>query len=261
MKTSQRTFWISFIAVTICFAFAISVSAQVQTQTSTHTTGTGHTTKVENGEVVHVSGNNLVVKMADGTIRDFPNVPDSVKITVDGKELSVHDLKPGMKLQRTITTTSTSRIVKTTQSVTGKVWQVTPPNSVILRLEDGTNEQFQIPPGQKFNINGQETDAFGLKKGMSITATKVVEVPETTFAQQAKVTGEMPPTPAAPPADLPILVVVAVPAPAPSPSVAAAPAPTKLPQTGSELPLIGFIGMLSIASSLGLKAFRSKSGK
>jgi hypothetical protein len=46
--------------------------------------------------------------------------------------------------------------------VTGKVWHVTPQNSVILSLQDGTNQSFKIPKGQKFTVNGQQTDAFGL---------------------------------------------------------------------------------------------------
>jgi hypothetical protein len=76
-----------------------------------------------------------------------------------------------MKLQRTIATTTTSQTVTTVQTVTGKVWNVNPTNSVILTLEDGTNQQFKIPKGQKFNVDGQETDARGLRKGMKISAT------------------------------------------------------------------------------------------
>ena len=56
----------------------------------------------------------------------------------------------------------------------GKVWHVNPPNTVILTLEDGTNQSFNIPKGQKFNIDGQTVDAFHLKKGMKVSATKVV---------------------------------------------------------------------------------------
>ena len=48
---------------------------------------------------------------------------------------------------------------------------------MILTLEDGTNQQFKIPNGQKFMVNGQMTDAWGLKKGMTVSATKVVEEP------------------------------------------------------------------------------------
>ncbi|HEX4772064.1 MAG TPA: LPXTG cell wall anchor domain-containing protein [Bryobacteraceae bacterium] len=220
---------------------------------------------VERAEVVYVSGNDLVVKMDDGEIRHLANVPESTKINVDGKELGVHELKPGMKLQRTIVTTTTPRMITTVQTVTGKVWHVTPPNSVILTLDDGTNQQFSIPKGQKFTVDGQQTDAFGLKKGMTISATKVVEVPETVVAQHRRLTGEMP-TPTPPPADTPILIVYAprAPAPAAAPAAAAAPtevaaaepAPTKLPKTGSLTPLIGLLGLISLTLSIGITAVR-----
>ena len=65
-------------------------------------------TTVERGEVVYVSGNDLVVKMDDGQIRNFSDVPESARVTVGGQQLSIHDLKPGMKLERTITTTRVS---------------------------------------------------------------------------------------------------------------------------------------------------------
>ena len=45
--------------------------------------------------------------------------PKSVKATVDGKQLGIHDLKPGMERQRTITTTTTPQIVITIETVTG----------------------------------------------------------------------------------------------------------------------------------------------
>jgi hypothetical protein len=49
-------------------------------------------------------------------------------------------------------------------------------------------------------------DAWGLKPGMIITATKIVEFTATEVEQQRKLTGSMPPPPPAPPADAPILV-------------------------------------------------------
>jgi len=177
---------------------------------------------------------------------------------VDGKQLGIHDLKPGMTLQRTITTTTTPKVITTTQSVTGTVWHVQPPLSVILTMEDGKNQEFKIPKGQKFNIDGQTVDAWGLKKGMKVSATKVVEMPETQVAQQRKLTGTMPPPPAPPPADVPILVVVAAPMPMPAPAapVVAEAAPAALPKTGSELPLFGLIGALSLLGGLGLRVIR-----
>ena len=97
-------------------------------------------------------------------------------------------------------------------------------------------------------------DAWGLKKGMNVSATKVVQTPTTVVAQKAKLTGEMPPAPPPPPADVPILVVEEVAVPV---QVAQAPAPAPvLPKTGSELPLVGLIGLLSLASSLGLRTAR-----
>ena len=74
--------------------------------------------------------------------------PTVSRATVDGKQLSIHDLKPGMKLQRTITTTTTPMTITTVQTVKGKVWAINPPLSIILTLEDGKNQQFKIPQGQ-----------------------------------------------------------------------------------------------------------------
>ena len=234
----------------LCLAFTLSMSAQVQTTTSTQAGNATATTTVERGEVVYVTGNDLVVKMEDGTIRHFANVPETTKITVGDQQLGIHDLKPGMQLQRTITTTTTPRTITTVKSVTGTVWNVNPPLSVILTMENGKNQQFKIPKDQKFNIDGQMVDAWGLKKGMKVSATKVVEAPETVIAQQRKLTGTMPPPPP-PPADVPILVVEEV---APPVQVASA----TLPKTGSPLPLIGFLGLLSVTSAFGLKALRTR---
>jgi hypothetical protein len=233
------------------------MTAQVQTTTTTSADKASVVTKVEKGEIVYLDGNNVVIKMEDGSLRHFDNVPDSARITVDGKELGIHDVQVGMKVQRTIATTTTPKTITTVKSVTGKVWHVTPPSSVILTLEDGTNQQFKIPNNQKFNVDGQMVDAWGLKKGMKISATKVVEEPITVVEQQRKLTGTMPPPPPAPPADLPVIVFVRV---APPVETVAETAPAALPKTGSPLPLIGFLGLLSLASGLGVKVVRTKLG-
>jgi len=117
-------------------------------------------------------------------------------------------------------------------------------------LEDGTNQAFKIPKGQKFTIDGQELDAFALKKGMNVSAQRVTEVPETVVTQEVKRTGTMPPPPPAPKQDVPVLIVMAPAAEAPVQTAAAEPAPTKLPKTASELPLLGLLGMLFCGLSL-----------
>jgi LPXTG-motif cell wall-anchored protein len=238
-----------------CLALVVGMSAQVQTEATTTTGQPTHQVTVDRGEVVLVDGNHLVVKMEDGSIRDIANVPESARATMNGRELGIHDLKPGMKLEHTITTTTTPRTITTVQSVTGKVWHVTPPNSVILTLEDGTNQSFQIPKGQQFNIDGKMVDAWGLKKGMKVSATKVVEVPETVVAQQRKLTGSMPPPPPPPP-DVPILIVLVTHvAPAPAQAQAEV-APAKLPKTGSQLPLIGLLGLALTGASFAMRFLR-----
>jgi hypothetical protein len=237
---------------------AARLNAQVQTNTQTASGQATKTVQVERGEVVLVSGNDLIVKMEDGTIRHIANVPESARVNVNGQSLGIHDLKPGMKLERTITTTSTPKIITTTKSVTGTVVQVTPPLAVTLRLDDNSVQRFNIPKGQKFNIDGQDVDAFGLKPGMKISATKVVEEPVTSVSVMKNTTGTMPPPP--PPPDVPVLVAVMVPAPAPAAApAAAAPAeapPAKLPKTASLVPLIGALGVLFSCVALALGVVR-----
>jgi hypothetical protein len=245
------------LAASTTAVFAIRMCAQVQSKSTTESGEAVKEVKVERGEVVYASGNDVIIKMEDGTIRDVTNVPENARIMVDGKQLGVHDLKPGMKLQRTITTTTTPRIVTTVQTVTGKIWQIAPPTSVVLTMEDGKNQRFTIPTGQKFNVDGQMVDAFHLKKGMKISATKITEIPETVVAHERQVTGTMPPPPPAPPADMPVLVVVEKQlAPAPVQQAAAEPAPEKLPKTASPIPLVGLLGLVSLALYLGLRIVR-----
>ena len=239
-----------------CLALALHTSAQVKTETSTTRGAATQEITVERGEVVHISGNDLVLRMEDGSIRHFSNVPETARVTVDGQELGVHDLKTGMKLQRTLKVTTTPTVVTTVKTVTGKVWHVTPPNTVILHLEDGTNQQFTIPKDQKFMIDGQETDAWGLKKGMKVSATKIVEEPVSVVEHERQVTGSMPPPPPAPAADVPILIASA----GPPPNLPAPPSPTppaELPKTASHLPLLGLVGGIALLLSIGLKTLRS----
>ena len=255
MNSPWRTFLSRWsIAAAIFLAGTTAMTAQVQTTTNT-TEGTAtQEVKVDRAVVEHVSGNDVWVKMEDGTVRHIAHVSDSTRINVDGKEIGVHELKPGMKLERTITTTTTPRTVTTVQTVTGRVWHVTPPKSVILTLENGQNQQFTVPDGQKFTINGQQTDVWHLKKGMTVSATKVVEAPETVVAHQRQLTGTAPPPPPMP-VDTPVLIVIAKAQPAPAPAAPAA-EPAALPKTGSSLPLIGLLGLLFTSTSLCLRLVR-----
>jgi RNase P/RNase MRP subunit p29 len=250
---------VTHVAVVGAIVLAMSLSAFAQVKSETQVASEGaqtKTVKVERGEVVYVSGNSCVIKAEDGTLRHFDNVPDSVTVTVDGKQLNIHQIQPGMKLEKQTITTTTPRMITTIKTVSGKVFYVNPPTTVILTMDNGKNQKFTIPKGQKFTINGQQTDAFGLRKGMKVDAQQVIEQPETLVAQEVKRTGIAPPPPPAPKQDVPILVVY-VPAAAPAPvETASEAAPTKLPKTASNWPLLGLLGSLSIGLGFTLRAIR-----
>ena len=243
----------TLLAVGLFLAFTASMMAQVKTETATTAGAASKVAKVVRGEVVYVSGNDLVVKMEDGEIRHV-TVPAGATATVDGKTITVEDLKPGMKLEKTIVTTTTPKTITEVKTVTGTVFHVSPPTTVILTMENNQNQQFKIPKGQKFNVDGRMVDAFELRKGMKVSATKVVETPITEVTERARVSGTGPPPPPPPPVDLPILIAETAPAPAPAP--AAEPAPAELPTTASPLPLLGLLGVLSMAGGLGLGKIR-----
>ncbi len=240
----------------INLVFAVSMSAQVEKETTTTHGASTKEVSVESGEVVMVEGNDLIIKNDQGQIVHFPNVPNSTKFHVGGQELSVHQLQPGTKLERTITITTTPKLVTTTETVTGTVWHVTPPTRVILTLEDGTNQQFTIPRGTTFMVDGRQTDANGLRPGMKISATRVIETPMTVVNQHTHISGTAPPPPPAPAAATPVLIVVSQPVAAPAPEAAAAPAPAALPKTGSIIPLVGLVGLLLLGVSFGLTMLR-----
>ena len=68
-------------------------------------------------------GGQLVVRLPEGT-REL-TVPDDFRFTVDGKQLALAELKPGMKGTATITTRTTVTPVTVTEVKNGTVMQAT----------------------------------------------------------------------------------------------------------------------------------------
>jgi LPXTG-motif cell wall-anchored protein len=231
-----------------------AVSAQDASTTSTNQSGQSTvSTEVKSAKVVYVSGNDVVVKMDDNGQIKHVVVPDDVKINVDGKDLTVHDLKPGMHVTRTITTTSTPKTITTVRTVKGRVWYVNPPSSLILTLPDGTNKQYKVPAGQKFEMNGKMHDLFDIKKGEVISATAITESPEVEESSARSVSGTLPPPPPTPPAEAVLLIEEPTSAaPAPAQEMAQA----TLPKTGSTIPLIGLLGFLLLGIGCILRTAR-----
>ena len=127
MRPAQLIRTPPLLAVGLFLTFTSSLMAQAQSQTTTTAGIATQTAKVERGEVVYVSGNDLIVKMENGTCRHF-SVPESATATVDGKQIGIHDVKVGMKLQKTVTTTTTPTIITKVETVQGKVFHVNPPS-------------------------------------------------------------------------------------------------------------------------------------
>jgi len=226
------------------------------------------TTQEISGTVVAVEGGTLVCRLSTGEIRSF-TPPEGRRFIIDGKDVGLSDLKVGTKLHATVSTTKTSVTDRTTTVGTGKVWFVSG-NTVILTLPNNENRMYKVAESYRFIVDGQKATVHDLKKGMTVSAEKIVEEPRVEIASNTTVTGSAPPPPrpvvaAAPapePAPAPAPVRAAAPAraapapaPAPEPVAAAAPAPA-LPKTGSPLPLIGLLGFLCTGASLAIRRIR-----
>ncbi len=263
MKTTNRRIrtglWIALVT------FALPVAAQQMPRTGTERiegTPTVETKQAE-GTVIHVEGNRLVVRLSTGEIRVF-EPPESRTFVVDGKEVHANELKPGTKLTATVTTTKTPVTQRTTTVGTGKVWFVSG-NTVIITLPNNENRMFTVKDSYRFIVNGKPASVHDLKKGMTVSAEKIVESPHVEFASNTSVVGHAPAAPeptrseAARTMPEPRPAPVAEPAPEPAPAPveeAAAPPPAKLPKTGSPLPLVGLLGLLCTGSSLLLRTLR-----
>jgi len=147
---------------------------------------TSHQIDVNRGTVIYAAGNDLTVKMEDGMVRQFV-VPADYKLSVDGKEVRVQDLKPGTKLTQTITTTTEDQLVSEVRTVDIKVLEVKPP---YLTIASGDKIKYlRVPEGTRFTVNGKQMMLADLKQDMQIKGTVITTVPMTTVSQGRRVTG------------------------------------------------------------------------
>jgi len=275
MTTKVNQILTALNAIGIVAAMAMNAAAQQQLPQTTKEAIKGSasiTTEHLQGTVEYVEGSTLLVRMADGAVREF-NVPDSRRFLIDGKEVTVHDLKPGTKLSAMITTTTTPITDRTTTVGTGRVWWVSG-STLILTLPNGENREFIVKDDYKFTVNGNKNaTVHDLRKGMTVSAERIVEEPRTEIVSNTVVSGQAPPPPAPkpvvaqtppPPAPAPTQVAQARPAPvqaAPAPAPAPAPVqvaqavpetPTQLPDSASKFPMVGVLGLLLMVAGLGL---------
>ena len=110
MRQSKCTlFSLAFALLAFLCAITVGIAAQDVTHPSTtKTTGpSSHAvqqTHVQNAEVIHVSGHEIVVELENGQFELLRSGPRTSGSLVDGRDLSVHELTPGTKLSPEIHT-------------------------------------------------------------------------------------------------------------------------------------------------------------
>jgi hypothetical protein len=215
------------------------------------------TTEVRTGTVASVEGNHLIIKMSNGEYKSF-DVPEDFRFTVDGKEVSVHELKPGTALSRTITTTTEPTTVYSTEVKNGLVWYVKPPQLIITGA-DKKNRQYTVPDWVVFKVDGKDMSVWDLKKGMFLTATIYSESQSTIVTTTpGGVSGSAPEAApaAAAPAATPSSSSMSTSSPSSSTSMSSTHSSKKLPKTASPLAELLILGIGFLASSFGLRKFR-----
>ncbi len=239
-------------AVLVFAAMTMNIAAQdithpSETKTVGEPTHEIEQTYVKNAEVIHISSHQIVVKLEDGRM-EFLNLPDEeFKFQIDGKELTVHALKPGMKLSQEIHTVTTPQQVTTLRTVKGEVWLLMPPH-LMLRFPGGETKSYTVPDGIVFHIDGEDKTVFDLRKGMKIDATVIKTEPLNVLERHHVVTGEEPTLKVA--FEGPLLLESPMRNEAPSLTASAEPEKIQeLPRTGSILPLVGLLGFVSLSLS------------
>jgi len=237
-----------------------AIAAPAQTTTSSET---------KSFEVLAVDGNQLYVRLPEGT-REL-TVPDDFRFIVNGQQMSVQQLRPGMKGTATITTRTTVTPVTVTEVKNGTV-AVRSGAGIIVRTDEGVKSFTQgdvDKRGVKIVRDGQPVQVSELREGDRLSAVIITSLPPKVMTER-EVNATLAATRAA---------AVAAPAQAAASSGSArstastqtaradssasntpsTPAPARtLPKTASSWPLVGLASVVSLAIGFALTIRRRR---
>lgn len=252
---AKRSIWMQLFGLLVFASMASFLAAGANAQQTQQRSNGPESVQVQyqHSTVVLVEGNHLVTKMPDGRL-EAVLVPEDARFHMGDQALSVHELKPGMKLTETITTTMKPELLTKVEVTGGTVWHV---NGELVTIRDANNKlhTYRIPSWTKVEIYGDKLSVYNLKAGMPINASILTEEPVTIAERTSRTTVTPAPEPTPEPqAEQPAPTPQREAAPPPEPEPQ--PAPAELPKTASPIPFIGLLGLLSLAASFGFRVAR-----
>lgn len=248
----------AIVRVVLCGALVCLTAAVTVAQTST-------TTETKKFQVISVDGNQLVVRLPEGT-REL-TVPEDFRFTVDGKSLSVHELRAGMSGTATITTRTTVTPVTVTEVKNGTVVYALG-QSIIVRTSENEVKQFTQSDidkrGVKIMRQGKPAEISDFRANDRLTATIITSKPPHVMTERevqatlAKSGAGGAGTPAAAASPAPSTAPTAAAAQSSSVAATSGAAPRKLPKTASPLPFLALTGFASLLAALALTVRRHR---
>jgi hypothetical protein len=177
--------------MTLVALFATVAGLEAQTTTTKEAGKPEIKTEQITGEVVLVDKNILLARTQPGGQYRMFNIQPNQQFTIDGQAKRLSDLSPGTVLTATAITTTQPTTVRTTTVTNGTVWYVQG-NYVILTLENGEAREYTVPDGFTFTAEGKPATVKDLRKGMKISATKIVAEPTAEISKEIVITGKAP---------------------------------------------------------------------
>ena len=128
------------------------------------------TLNIQNGTVVGVWDNTLVIRDSSGVSRQF-DVPPDFKVDVDGKSVSVKELRPGMHITAAVRTVNTPVVVQS-KELRDATYIKHAGALVYVKEADGIHS-YNTPAGFRFWINNAPLRPDDLQTNMKLNATIV----------------------------------------------------------------------------------------